>query len=316
MPLSSGRLPVPPVVEFLARCAAAARRRYLPGRRRGTATRATPAPVEPVGADRLRSTLQALGIRPGGVLMVHSGAPAVHRLGWEPSDLIDFLLEYLGPEGTLAMPTHPKLALREGRLTYDVRRSPSQVGLLTELFRRRRSTLRSRCPIAAAAAMGARAQELTEGHARSWAPHDENSPYGRLAELEGQALCIGVPLNRMTILHVAEDSLRDSLPIANFHEEREVWVVADGEATAVRVHMRSPWLWWYLNLGRWSYQMHRRGLARSRTLAEVPLYAANADDVVQWMKNDIRQGRSIYPLASMNRWLGLGDPGFGLGQEG
>jgi aminoglycoside 3-N-acetyltransferase len=263
---------------------------------------------------RLAAALEGLGVGRGDVLMVHCGGAPVARLGWEPSDLIDFLLDYLGREGTLAMPSHPRLGQHEGCAVYDLRRSPSTVGLPTELFRRRRGVRRSRFPFAAAAAQGRLAETLLADHGRSWAPHDDLSPYARLAELGGRVLCMGVPLTRMTILHVAEDRLRDRLAIPHFYEDRVVRVVGDGAEHEHVVHRRAPWLWWYLHMGRWSFEMRRRGLAREAVLSGVPLRAADASRVVEWMESDIRHGRSLYPLARWNRWLHLGDPM--LGQDG
>jgi len=74
------------------------------------------------------------------------------------------------------------------------------------------------------------------------------------------------------------------------------------------VHERAPWLWWYLNLGRWTAEMHRESLARDRDLAGVTLRAVDARQTVEWMKRNLRQGRWLYPLAGANRWLGLKEP--------
>lgn len=298
----------PAPVEFFARCALATRRRYLPARPQ----RVVPAPVEAAGPrpglDALGEVLASLGIGRGDVLMVHSSGEAVESLGWELSAVIDFLVDYLGPGGTLAMPTHPKLLSRDGKQVYSVRRSPSTVGLITELFRRRPGVVRSRFPYSSVAAAGAQAQALTEGHAQSYAPHDEHSPFARLAELGGKVLLMGCPLNRMTILHVAEDVMRSIVPISDFYQPAEVWVEADGQTAPVLAHVRAPWLWWYLHLGGWERNMRKHGLARTWPLAGLPFHAAEARAVVDWMKDEVRSGRTIYPLAKLNRWLKLGDP--------
>lgn len=306
--LRSGRRRASATAEFLARCALATHRRYLPEGGRGKARPAPEAPARATGPDALADALSALGVRRGGILMLHSDSGACARMGWEPSSLIDFLRDYLGPDGTLAMPTHPKLSRQGDRLVYDVRRSPSKVGLITELFRRRKGVIRSQFPFSAAAACGPLAEALMADHRRSFAPHDEHSPYAKLADLGGQVLTFGCPLNRMTILHVAEDVLRGSLPIEDFHRPCEVWVKAGDEAVAVTAHVRAPWLWWYLHLSGWAREMYHRGLARTHRLSGVLLQSAEARQTVDWMKDELRAGRPIYPLAPLNRWLRLGDP--------
>ena len=309
--------PFPVAVEFAARCAMWTHDRVGHSRKQSTSTRATKsvpnerASTAPraIGRLELAAALSTLRIQRGDVLMVHSSASAISTLGWEPSDFIDFLQEVLGPEGTLAMPSHPALTVDDGREIYDVRRSPSTVGLLTELFRRRQGARRSRYPFSAAAAIGNRAEELTSSHAASFAPHDEHSPYAKLTELNGKVLCVGVPLDRMTLLHVAEDVLRDQLPIREFYCARDIWMRADGIETRMAAHVRAPWLWWYLCLSRWTNDMYRRGFARNLQLSGVGLRSAAARPTVEWMKGDLLRGRTIYPLAGLNRWLRLNDPG-------
>jgi aminoglycoside 3-N-acetyltransferase len=259
-------------------------------------------------AGSLTKVLAEMNILPGDILMVHSSLKAIEQWGWSEAEIIDFLLGYLGTSGTLAMPTHPKLSYDEGRYIYNVRRSPSTVGLLTEIFRRRKSSIRSHFPFSAAAAQGKRAEELILPHKKSYAPHDEHSPYAKLADFGGKVLGLGVGLDRMTIIHVAEDVMRDKLPIHNFYELRKVWVEADGEQQCMEVHHRAEWLWWYLAKFRWMYQMYKANLVREQKIRNVPLYAVDARKVVSWMKDEISKGRTIYPLAGMNRWLKLKGP--------
>jgi aminoglycoside 3-N-acetyltransferase len=294
------------VLELLARCALQARRRFFSKGRTVLASPSVPrARLEPAA---LADALAELGIYPGDILMVHSDISALQSVGWEPSEFVDFLIDYLGSEGTLAMPTHPVLSDTGGRLTYDVRRSPSSVGLLTELFRRRAGVVRSAFPYSAAAALGPQAQSLTEGHIRSYAPHDEHSPYTRLGEFGGKALCVGCPLVRLTILHVAEDVLRDRLGIPGFYEERRVQVRQGGNETEVVAHVRANWLWWYLSLSRWRADMYQHRLVREAAPSGLRLAAVDAADTIAWMKEEVQRGRSLYRLACLNRWLRLGEP--------
>ncbi|MBV9123288.1 MAG: AAC(3) family N-acetyltransferase [Planctomycetes bacterium] len=298
---------LPPWAELLARCGLQFRRRQV-GRKSGGAEAEPSSAVVRLEPAKLAQSLEALGIQAGDVLMVHADSRALQRVGWEPWDFLDFVLDYLGPEGTLAMPTHPVLGEKDGRLVYDVRRSPSSVGLLTELFRRRSGAIRSVYPYAAAAALGPRAEELVGQHERSFAPHDEHSPYGKLGQLCGKSLCVGCPLVRLTVLHVAEDTLRERLGIAGFYEERPVLVKAGGQEREVTAHVRAGWLWWYLALSRWQAGMYRQGLVRGARPEGLSLLAVDAAKVIGWMQQEVEHGRSLYGLAWLNRWLRLGEP--------
>jgi aminoglycoside 3-N-acetyltransferase len=302
---------LPPSLELLARCALQTRRRFF--RKRGGGAAAPIAQGTRLQPAALADTLAEMGIHPGDILLVHSDVSALQKVGWEPLEFVDFLLDYLGTQGTLVMPTHPVLSETDGRLTYDVRRSPSSVGLLTELFRRRAGVVRSAFPYSAAAALGPQAHALTDEHIHSYAPHDEQSPYARLGELGGKSLCVGCPLVRLTILHVAEDLLRDCLGIPGFYAERRVCVRQGGKEIEVAAHVRAGWLWWYLALSRWQADMYRYNLVREAAPSGLRLAAVNADDTIAWMKSEIQRGRSLYRMAWLNRWLRLGEP---LREEG
>ncbi|MGO9546896.1 MAG: AAC(3) family N-acetyltransferase [Rhodomicrobium sp.] len=296
---------VPPIVEFTLRAAKAAKDRIQP-ETGGVTERAEARNAHaPVAKEQLKAVLAQLSIYPGDLLMVHSDMRAITRLGWEAAGLLDFLLEYLGPRGTLAMPTHPRLKHDGGLRIYDVNRSPSSVGLLTEIFRRRKETLRSEYPFSAAGAQGPLARALTASHRHSYAPHDEHSPYGKLAELEGKVLALGCPLDRMTILHVPEDTMRDEFPIRGFYQPEQVKVKNNGEEFALETHRRSSWLWWYLAKYQWTAQMNALGFVRKASLQGAGFQAMQAKPPVQWMQRRIESGKTIYPLAAWNRVLRL-----------
>jgi aminoglycoside 3-N-acetyltransferase len=305
MSLLLGRVPI---VEFSMRAAKAAKDRIRPNAS-GMVEEARPVELgRQVTRQQLTETLAHLNIFPGDLLMVHSGMQAISRLGWQASSFLDFLLEYLGPRGTLAMPTHPRLK-HDGQLrVYDVNRSPSSVGLLTEIFRRRRETLRSGYPFSAAGAQGELAATLTATHRYSYAPHDELSPYGKLAEMDGKVLALGCPLDRMTILHVPEDTMRNAFPVPDFYQYERVLVKNGGEEIVLDTRRRSSWLWWYIAKYQWTAQMNAQGFVRKASLQGANFQAMAAKPPVQWMQQRIAKGKTIYPLAGWNRVLRLKNP--------
>ncbi len=62
--------------------------------------------ASPVTTASLAADLRALGVRPGGVLVVHA---SLSKLGWVAGGapaVLHALLDVLGPAGTLLVPTH------------------------------------------------------------------------------------------------------------------------------------------------------------------------------------------------------------------
>src|ERR1041385_9139884 len=110
--------------------------------------------------------LRDLGFNPGATVMVHSSFSHIRRRVPDitPQRLIALVQELLGPEGTLLMPTFPfqgsqgEYADRTPR--FDVRKTPSKVGVLTEAFRQTRGVVRSKHPTHPVGAWGRHAHEI------------------------------------------------------------------------------------------------------------------------------------------------------------
>jgi aminoglycoside 3-N-acetyltransferase len=146
----------------------------------------------------LTQSLGAVGIRPGDVLLLHGALSSLGRVRGGAPAVVEALLSLLGPAGTLVVPTLPDL-----NQPFAPETSPSTVGQLTEVVRQWPGSVRSRHPTHAVSAIGAQAVYLTAGHERSL-PCGPDSPYGKVAELGGWVLLLGVDQDRNTTWHTAE----------------------------------------------------------------------------------------------------------------
>jgi aminoglycoside N3'-acetyltransferase len=154
----------------------------------------------PVSEGELVRQLLALGIQPGGVLLVHTAFSRVRPVEGGPAGLIRALRAALGPAGTLVMP-----AMADDDLhAFDPASSPCHaMGVVADTFWRLPGVLRSDSPHAFAA-VGPRAPEITRDHPVDL-PHGPDSPAGRVHELDGQVLLLGVGHDADTTLHLAEN---------------------------------------------------------------------------------------------------------------
>jgi aminoglycoside 3-N-acetyltransferase len=151
---------------------------------------------------RLVEQLLAGGVRPGGVLLVHTSFRAVRGdqpMEGGPLGLIHALLAALGPDGTLVMPT-----MTDGETPFDPRATPTtDMGITAETFWRQPGVLRSTHPGGSFAAHGPHAARICAEQPLS-PPHGPDSPVGRVHELDGQVLLLGVTHSENTTLHLAE----------------------------------------------------------------------------------------------------------------
>ena len=135
-----------------------------------------------------------IGLRSGDAVVVHASLRAV---GLAADEVVDALLEAVGPDGLVVMPA----------FTYDNERYapdlPGRTGTLAETFRRRPDALRSAHPTYSVAAVGPGAAELLDGHERAGATGID-SPLGRLAASGGHVLLLGVGHVANTTVHVGE----------------------------------------------------------------------------------------------------------------
>jgi aminoglycoside N3'-acetyltransferase len=144
--------------------------------------------------------LEALGVDRGGVLLVHTSFRATRPMQGGPLGLIQALRDALGPTGTLVMPAWTG----DDHMPFDAEKTPAaaDLGVVADTFWRLPDVIRSEHPFAFAAA-GAAAHQITSDPL-PLPPHTGQSPVGRVYELDGQVLLVGVGHDADTTLHLAE----------------------------------------------------------------------------------------------------------------
>lgn len=148
---------------------------------------------------------RSLGMEAGDVLFVHSAYSTLGRApgGVEggPQTVIEALLEVLGPEGTLIMPTFNYDFLKG--VPWDIRTTPSQMGILTELVRQDPRAKRMFHPIYSMAAIGKRADEVASHRTNDC--FGETTIFKKFRDWDAKILIIGLPYSKsITFLHHCE----------------------------------------------------------------------------------------------------------------
>ena len=176
----------------------------------------------PGTVDSLCEDLIRLGVTEGMTLIVHSSLSSV---GWVCGGAVGVVLaleQALTGEGTLVMPAHsgnlsdpakwenppvPEAwwqSIRESMPAYDPCMTPvSGIGSVAETFRKQAGVTRSLHPNYSFAAWGRQSEFITSGEKLDCSM-DRESPLGRLYELDGYVLLLGVGHGSNTSLHLAE----------------------------------------------------------------------------------------------------------------
>lgn len=156
-------------------------------------------------ADFIQS-LKKVGIQQKDIIFVHSDISVFGKL-CTPSrsfllkNLINALKETVGKTGTIVMPTFT-YSFCKGE-AFDVNNTCSNVGVLTEFFRKQPKTTRTTHPIFSVAIWGKQKKELVKISKDSF---DADSIFGKLHQLNGKIIFLGAPFRSCTYLHFIEQA--------------------------------------------------------------------------------------------------------------
>ncbi|MDE2887684.1 MAG: AAC(3) family N-acetyltransferase [Gemmatimonadota bacterium] len=157
----------------------------------------------------------ALGLCDGDALFFHSSLRSFGYVEGGADTVIDGAVEAVGESGTVVVPTfvqkvNGESATYRTRLeAWNIGSSPSDVGHITEVFRRRPEAVRSDHCCDSLAAIGADAGSAMDGHRHAgprFSPWDEKafghgSPWDWLVERNALYLLMGVGFNVCSIFH-------------------------------------------------------------------------------------------------------------------
>ena len=211
---------------------------------------------------------------------MHTAFSRIKPVDGGPLGLIAALRSALGPEGTLVMPSMSD----DDEHPFDARTtSCAAMGVVAETFWRMPGVLRSDSPHAFAA-IGPEAASITADH--PWdVPHGLDSPVGRVYELDGQVLLIGVGHDGNTTIHLAESLAGVSYRCPKFltllRDERAVRVSYDEtDHCCARFSLLDEWLD-VIGAQRYGVVGHGQSrLARSRDIVATARARLMADETV------------------------------------
>ena len=178
--------------------------------------------MRPITKTDILTVLSDIGLNKGQIVMVHTSLGSLGYVCGGAQTIIESLIETVGSEGTIMMPTQSWKNLdpedgvhwtvseeywqiiRDNWPAYDKRITPTNtMGAVAEMFRSWPGAVRSDHPARSVAAWGKYAEYLTSDHELSNI-FGEGSPIGKLYELDGSVLLIGVDYDKNTSIHLAD----------------------------------------------------------------------------------------------------------------
>lgn len=253
-----------------------------------------------VSLAELEKGLRDLGIKEGDVLFVHSSADKLNAVEGGPLKILTLLLSIIGPAGTLVMPTFPFDGMAADYLNktnlFDVKRTPSKVGLLSELFRRTPGVVRSIHPTHPVCAKGPYAEYFTSEHHHDFRPFGPLSPFKKMEEKQAKIVMIGVDSTYLTHAHVVEDVLGNEFPYKVYLDElKEIETIdKDAQKGVMKTLVHNPGVTRFKRITVFEKEWVKLGVLHKISIDSVELRVFDAaklnDTMVGWAK----KGKTIY----------------------
>ena len=225
----------------------------------------------------IAKALATIGIAPGDTVFAHSSLRAFGYVEGGADAVIDALTEAVGPTGTVAMPTFTWDSFHDKTgVAFDIVRTPSETGRITEVFRQRPGAIRSPHICHSVAAAGAHAQEITQD---SPSVYGKGGPFDTLLRLNAWNLFLGVSFGSCTALHMAEEQAR--VPYRQnraFHDCRVIHPDGSVTASASVEFLRKPGYW--NDFSRVEAVFEREGVLRQARVGPARILNIRIRDVV------------------------------------
>ena len=194
---------------------------------------------------RLENEFRSMGVKPGMSVLVHCSMKSIGFLENGPETVLKALRNVIGPDGNILMPTSPNASYQidyiQANPVFDLVRTPSAMGAVSEYFRKLPGVLRSAHPLEPVSVQGPDAEFLTSGHLHKPTAYHADSPFCRLYSLPSMILYIGVTLdNAGTNLHTLEDAVEFPYPVYAPELFPCTIILPDGSEIESRVKAHNP----------------------------------------------------------------------------
>ncbi len=254
--------------------------------------------------DELRTHLEQTVGQDFEILMIHSSVNSMlPTYKGSPLELLQMLIEYCGPDRTLVMPAFffgdPKIgSVRETfqkQPIFNLKRTPSQMGLMTELFRRSKGVKQSRHPVYRLSALGPLAEKLVAGHEAASAPAGYGSPFEFMVQHKTTVMGIGKSFHVLTQVHHVDELMGEKMPVelTPINEREEIHVtVLDGKEE-IPVTLKDNGIKWNCNMDKLPGLL-KPGDLKYWKFHNTPLFSGNVREITESLYESAVNGNTIY----------------------
>lgn len=254
-------------------------------------------------ASQLVAELRRIGVAETDTLLVHSNFEPLSGFTGTPMDVVNALARLVGEKGNLLMVSIPFRGsaydyLAQGKV-FDVRKTFSMMGLITEMFRRRPGTLRSLHPTHPVLASGRDAARIVADHESCRFPCGPGTPFEKFLALDGKILFFDVGFGSITFFHHVEHLLAADLPFPIYEDRVFETTVVDQAGQKRTVHTQAYSREYPRCAEKLEAEMLRQGKITKGRVGNSRLLLVRAADVVACQTAMVKSGNFPYELRSL-----------------
>ena len=253
-----------------------------------------------ISKQRLIEDLKRIGVKSGDSVLVHSSLSKIGFVHEGPKSVVDSLFEVVGETGTLLFPAFPVIGRAKTHLEekhdFDIKIAPSQMGSITEYFRKLNDVHRSFHPTDSICAKGPLADYYTNSHYGQLTPYTANSPFRKLCSKKGKILMLGTTLNgACTNLHTLEDAVDFKFPVYDEKIFEVKMIDTRGNETFMKTKVHNPDYSAKRNCDALKPMFEKEGVITDGLIGEAKSMLIDADKMLEVMINNYTEkGVTMY----------------------
>jgi len=248
---------------------------------------------------KLREILiDEFGVKSGSHLFIHSSLDMINT-DLSPIDILKIILDIVGDEGSISVPTFTKYLSKEWMLMekeFNIKRTPSGMGIFSEIVRRDKRAVRSLHPTKSVATIGKIAEFILEEHHLDPYQFGKKSPfYKLLTEYDVKIIGLGVSMP-LSMVHVVEDVYHNEHPVDVNEKElfQKKCIDNNKESIVVKTFVHNPKVIVKANSKKFvKTYMDKNDYALANHYL-TPFYMVKGKQFFEELKRQMRQGNTIY----------------------
>ncbi|MES2138151.1 MAG: AAC(3) family N-acetyltransferase [Bacteroidota bacterium] len=252
-----------------------------------------------ISKQRLIEDLKKIGLKNGDSVLVHSSLSKIGFVDGGAKTVVDSLFEVVGKTGTLLFPAFPGVGRAKKHLeenpSFNIKEAPSQMGSITEYFRKLNYVHRSFHPTDSICTKGPLADYYTNSHFGELTPYTESSPFRKLCIKKGKILMLGTGLNSCTSLHTLEDAVDFKYPVYDEKTFEIKMIDLEGKESLMKTKVHNPDYSAKRNCDALKPMFEQEGVITNGNIGEAKSMLIDADKMLEVMiKNYNERGVTMY----------------------